>query len=384
MKMIGRSFTVLAWFTAIVGGLFSLLINISVIHGIFGPIAAIIALIVFPAALILAPWIAVFAWDTWIPLVVTYGTGFSAYVWHVLGVLIAKQQSETAVTATSSKSTPRATPPELASLAQFPPGMRTRIHEYDLAGSRSLLERHTRLLLKAFGSQLARQAPIQFPPQTDEDRLSYLKEVVRLAARRYHVRLDGRVHVRFAALPVGEEAGSIKEEQGVFKIDVLDRFREDDWALTVIAVHEMAHYALAKAGIRLTDLDEYENLTDALAVLAGFGPLMLQVYHQEFSARHRNSIAYSVSTLGYLHPTAVAYLTLLQNEIAGLTAEKSLDLKNPWYSIPWRFRQTVLQSSDSGCRICGEPLPPADPGTVGITRCLVCHVLQPASSAQER
>jgi hypothetical protein len=153
-------------------------------------------------------------------------------------------------------------------------------------------------------------------------------------------------------------------------------------ALVLIAGHEVAHHALHQHGVSTGDPADDEELTDILVVLAGFGPLMLDVYHQEFSGYMEDGIRVWMSGMGYLHPTAIAYLSLLQTEIAGLEPSESLEWGSPWYIEPWAEREEARARSVSRagphdhCHICGEELPPVDPGTNGLTRCTLCEVVQ--------
>jgi hypothetical protein len=160
-------------------------------------------------------------------------------------------------------------------------------------------------------------------------------------------------------------------------LDVSTRFRDHDAACASIVAHEMAHYALFGRKVVLEDTLENEELTDALMVMAGFGPLMLGTYHDELVLRGADRIVWNVSRLGYLHPTAIAYLTLLQCELAGVDPEKHLDWSSSWYAEPWSVRRRLGERPRVLCRLCGGRLGEPDPGTLHYGACPVCAVVQP-------
>jgi hypothetical protein len=255
-----------------------------------------------------------------------------------------------------------------------PPGVHARLGEYDLQANREQLRRYVRLLLQAFGPGLARNAPIRAPLPTEDDRSAYLKESIRIAARRYNVSLD-RLHVRFTPRQLGREAGSIHRRPEGFFVDILERYKEQDLALTVIAAHEIAHYAMAQRGVELPDPYENELLTDTLVVLAGYGPLMLQVYHSEYSVQTADVASTTTIGMGYLHPVAVAYLTVMQLELAGLRPAEHLNVVDPWYAAAISMGSQRLPHSQA-CNICGNNLDTPDAGTMWLTRCGLCHTVQ--------
>lgn len=271
--------------------------------------------------------------------------------------------------------------------SEEPPGMRERKDEYELRAMRPRLEKHSRLILQTFGPSMVRHPPIHFPALTDDDRIEYLKGAVRLAARRFGVKLE-RVFVRFTDAKNARHAGSIRMTNHGWFVDVQHRYRDDDEALTMIAAHEMAHYALLSHQVRVPDLDEEEEVTDTLVVLAGFGPLMLRVYHREFSGIVGDRLQSWVSGLGYLHPSAVAYLSMLQVEVAGLDPTNALDWRSPWYLEPVELRdelrKRVADRDGSACHVCGGSLCSPDPGCKSWVRCDLCEVMQLAPSANQK
>ena len=94
----------------------------------------------------------------------------------------------------------------------------------------------------------------------------------------------------------------------VWKIKVLDRYRNDPEQILSIVAHELAHVALLSRGVRLPDTRENEELTDAAAALAGFGPLMIRLRSKEHLSQHGRVFVLSRRTPGYLESGAIAYL----------------------------------------------------------------------------
>jgi hypothetical protein len=270
---------------------------------------------------------------------------------------------------------------EVVTEIPVPPGVAHRLTEFDLRQEINDLRRYVRTLLKVFGSDLARQPPVHFPPMHDEDRLAYLKVVIRLAARRYGVPLE-RLHVRFKRKRTGGEAGRISIQGKDSYVEITDQYKETDQALTVIAAHEMAHYALVRHNTSFDDQEDNEKLTDSLSIMAGFGPLMLDVYHSEFSGVQGEFLRTSAFSLGYLHPLAVAYLTLVQLTIAGEDPKDHVDVSSPWYrhaTVIFNNQRTAASNTPRAeCYLCGEPLPAPAPGTRGLSACVVCKVIQRA------
>lgn len=248
------------------------------------------------------------------------------------------------------------------------------------------MQSHLRTILAAFGPEIARQPPLHYPPTPKDDRIAYLKLVVRLAATRYNVPLD-RVHVRFTNEQFDREAGRIRQTgRGTF-IDVMSQYRDHDAMLTVIVAHEMAHYALANRRIWIDDKQENEELTDTLAVLVGFGPLMIDAYHREFSGVQGQTLYTSIFGLGYLHPTAVAYFTLVQCVLAGLDPRGQIDVRSPWFHEPMSTLQSARatrSNGDSYCYLCGHDMPNPGSGTRQLVSCKLCRVIQRVETVVSR
>ena len=144
------------------------------------------------------------------------------------------------------------------------------------------LEAQLRSLFAAFGPGLARHSPVFFCPLSDGDQLRYAKQLIRDAAERYGVGPHD-LRVRFAKGLNGSCAGCFRLEGPTADIDVSSRYQDDDTALTAIVAHEMAHLALRVRSIEAATTVQNELLTDSLAAMAGYGPVMLQSYYREYA-----------------------------------------------------------------------------------------------------
>ncbi|HYN80040.1 MAG TPA: hypothetical protein VES88_00945 [Gemmatimonadaceae bacterium] len=262
-------------------------------------------------------------------------------------------------------------------------GVARKKSEYDLKHFVPDLQGYTKELITNFGSDFLRCAPIVYPALTSDDRISYAKGIVRIAARRYGVQIQN-LGIRFARKSVGREAGSLRQVGDRFFLDVLELYKDNDVALHAIIAHEMAHFALAKKSLRIEDKQKNEELTDALTVLAGFGPIVLQAYYTEINVQNERVEACAIFGLGYLHPSALAYLTLIQAEVSGVRGKLDEKFDSPWMTEPrvlWqqlseRQRSTENASGLTACLICSELLAPPDPGTSQMTTCRLCRYTQ--------
>ena len=84
-----------------------------------------------------------------------------------------------------------------------------------------------------------------------------------------------------------------------------------------------------------------EDLADATVVMAGIGPLLLRASYREGIAVSGNKAEWNVRRTGSLHPVAIAYLTLVQAEMAGLHADARRSLIGDWLEPAWSVRARV-------------------------------------------
>lgn len=95
--------------------------------------------------------------------------------------------------------------------------------------------------------------------------------------------------LQYSSTPVSTAGQFRVDEDGYTFIEVDNRFLLDMKASYAILSHELCHYILEKIGIRETDKDKNERLTDVCMFVLGFGPLFLQGYKRELAQSSCNS-----------------------------------------------------------------------------------------------
>jgi hypothetical protein len=73
-------------------------------------------------------------------------------------------------------------------------------------------------------------------------------------------------------------------------------------------------------------------------VMAGLGPLMLRVSYREGLSGSGDRATWTVRRTGSLNPVAIAYLTLVQAELAGVDPESRKSLVGNWLEPAWSAR----------------------------------------------
>jgi len=212
------------------------------------------------------------------------------------------------------------------------------IRAYDLAAQRSRLDAYARTCDRAFlDPAIARQAPIGRLPFVAADRREFLQRAAAFAAERFGLRLSG-LSVKFSRLPQNT-AGLVKVADDRVTVEVSERHRDDDEQILAIVAHEFAHIVLEAPGSGVSKRDANdEELADAAVVMAGMGPLFLRVAYREGVSVTGGKAEWSVRRTGYLNPVAIAYLTLLQAEMAGLPQMTYRGLVGDWYEPVWSVR----------------------------------------------
>jgi molybdopterin biosynthesis enzyme MoaB len=114
-------------------------------------------------------------------------------------------------------------------------------------------------------------------------------------------------------------------------VEIADRHRDDDEQILAVLAHEFAHIVLDApgSGVSPRDADD-EELADAMVVMAGLGPLLLRSSYREGLSRSGSKVVGTIRRTGSLHPVAIAYLTQVQAEMAGLSPEARQALVGDW------------------------------------------------------
>jgi hypothetical protein len=215
------------------------------------------------------------------------------------------------------------------------------IRAYDLVTQRPRLDAYVRTIMRAFGDPaIARQEPIGRLPFVADTRRDFLQRTASFVADRLGVRLSS-LAVKFSRLPKGT-AGRVKIVDDRATVEVADRHRDDDEEILTIVAHEFAHILLEAPGSGVPEGEaDNEDLADATVVMAGMGPLLLRASYREGISVWGNKAEWNVRRTGSLNPVAIAYLTLVQAEMAGLTSEARRSLIGDWLEPAWSVRARV-------------------------------------------
>jgi hypothetical protein len=253
---------------------------------------------------------------------------------------------------------------------------------FSVVAAHPSLQEYVRIAAGTLGKNVLSQHPVQKPPSVDLPRGEYAKKLILIAGQRFGVALP-RIAVRFSQLE-GKHAGMVRQRGGTWYVDLAHEYADDDLALAAIIAHEMAHVVLLNARVFLQSEQRNEELTDATAVLAGFGPLLLDAYWREEVEVTEQQVNARVHRLGYLPPAGVLYLTAIQLEIAGLPAPLLRQKVAGWLASElssveqlwsaWRALNSTAESYP--CFACGIRMRlPAVAGAVRLT-CPCCGLRQ--------
>lgn len=86
----GKLFKAPAFALYIIGGLWSFVISLGIIHDVAGTLGVIVAFFLLPITLYVAPWYAAFAQHNWSLVILTYGSGLGAAILAGIGSAIDK------------------------------------------------------------------------------------------------------------------------------------------------------------------------------------------------------------------------------------------------------------------------------------------------------
>jgi hypothetical protein len=221
------------------------------------------------------------------------------------------------------------------------------IRAFDLDTEHARLDGYVRTITRAFRDPaILRQAPLDRLPFVAGSRREFLDRTAALVTSRLGVRLAS-FSVKFSRLPK-DTAGRVKLVDDRASIEVADRHRDDDEEILAILAHEFAHIVLEAPGSGATRAEaDDEDLADATVVMAGLGPLLLRVSYREGLSASGQKATWTVRRTGSLHPVAIAYLTLVQAEMAGLDADSRRSLIGAWLEPAWSVRAGRRQHADS-------------------------------------
>lgn len=197
-------------------------------------------------------------------------------------------------------------------------------------------------------------------------RVEFVKFAIRSAAKAYHLEMP-HLGVKFSQLP-SNEAAHVLMRDGVWYIEVDERYLWSDLSLSAIAAHEMAHVFLGGRGVSLRSTARNEELTDTVAVLVGFGKCMSVACLQE---RIGNPLALLFGVvsmerqhLGYLSRDELLFVSRMKARIA---RGKPV---NRWCRIDYKSAAYIP------CYACASKLGPPKRAGIFVMRCPACHMQQ--------
>ena len=202
-------------------------------------------------------------------------------------------------------------------------------------------------------------------PKTKDARLNYVKWLVRFCANQYMLDMP-RIMVKFSKLKQNK-AGHIFNKQGIWYVEINEKYKWNDLHLTAIIAHEMAHLILELKKIRLEPTIRNEELTDTVSVLAGFGRAAIVC-----------SLTQKVNPIGILfgivsvESSKLGYLS--REEISYLAGKKKLMSQKTPIKRPQVL--TLSEGRNVDCYSCAMTLRvPERTGTL-IIACPICHTRQ--------
>ncbi len=157
------------------------------------------------------------------------------------------------------------------------------------------------------------QSSVEAEPDVDES-MGFLKKLILACARKYEIEMP-RIKVKFSWLKEGE-AAHVFMKDGVWYIEIDYWVYENFSRLTATIAHEMAHVVLGKCGKRLEPSLRNEELTDTVAILAGFGSIFFAVCSTEETIAGPDYEFVRHQTSGYLKRKDINYLLGLKENIS--------------------------------------------------------------------
>ena len=222
------------------------------------------------------------------------------------------------------------------------------------------LRMYKRIAAQCLGRKVLESAQVKAAPEIVSSPLGHLAFLLRCCFSQYRCDMP-RVKVKLAG-PSGL-AGRVRGRNGVWYMDIADKYARDPDVLLALVAHEVAHIVLFLRGMNLAVKSEDEELADATTILGGFGAMRLAAGHPR----------------GYLRPDAIAHLALVRARMCGERfpgtdrgylvdpAERRLDGLCGRHAV----RAASPQLSVTSCVACGSrlglPAPAGGAGARGVS-----------------
>ena len=162
---------------------------------------------------------------------------------------------------------------------------------------------------QAVFSSIRQTVADEFRGQEIDLEKTFLKRLIIAVGYQYKTRLPA-LKVKFDSLE-NNAAAFVQTRSGQWYVHFNTRFSGDDTRLTMLVAHELAHVVLAQHRVFLQPRRRNEELTDTLAILAGFGSIYQaghKVIIQQPSRLFDKALTSREGQLGYLNRYEIAYL----------------------------------------------------------------------------
>lgn len=200
--------------------------------------------------------------------------------------------------------------------------------------------------------------------KTKARRLEFAKFVIFYAAKAYRLEMP-RLFVKFSKLK--DHAGHVFMRDGNYYVEIDQSYHWKNLSICSIVAHEIAHVVLGQKNVTLQPTIRNEELTDTVAILAGFGKCMIAACLQrQTSVPHLflGVVSTRVHRLGYLSRSELSFVSKMKYRIARekiITRWSQIDSQN-MLSIP--------------CYACNTKLRAPPKTGLFILRCPICHMKQ--------
>lgn len=190
----------------------------------------------------------------------------------------------------------------------------------------------------------------------------YAMSLGRFVAQRYGIEIE-HGEIQFVDLP-DTIPGRIATNGHYYKMEIDKRKAISPGAVASVLAHEFAHMFLEKRAIRFSNTLENEQLTDATAVFAGFGPLMA-INAERTKTRYYGVVAVATTErLGYLVRAEIDWLCCLRRRICNRD--------------PFRVRSVIdpVDREFLSCPACRSKLRLPKLNAQILLKCPICSVAQ--------
>lgn len=226
------------------------------------------------------------------------------------------------------------------------------------------LKKYIRISAKALGADVLLAPPLS-TSMLGYPEIHSLTSLAQFSAKQFGVG-NPQLSIKFNALVDGQ-AGHTFMNYGTWYIEINNSYHRKGLSVTAIVAHEMAHVALGIRGVRIELPAANEELTDTVAILAGYGHFLSAACSQQkvnplFLII--GIISIKNKKIGYLTKSEVDYIAKIKNLITG---QKPIAR---WRSVDFNEEPFVL------CYGCLAKLRTLKKSGTFVLRCPICQLRQ--------